>query len=381
MMLAGVEPAAVEPGQGTEAPNLYVGLDGTLVSSWLVASSEGQHALEWRSLRDGRWSSAAEVHRSGSFFVNWADVPAVTTDARGTLVATWLEQHEGGHGYGIRWSMAASGGVSWSDPIDLPEHRGGPEYGFVSFAATPSAELAVFWLDGRNSQGHDGGQMQLRGAVIGANGEVRERRLVDERVCDCCPTSAASSVSGPVVVYRDRSAREVRDIRIAGPGQEQSREVAADGWHIEGCPVNGPAVAVAEDELAVAWFSAASGDARVQVAFASLEGPFAAPIRVDLGRPVGRVDLEWIDAEHVVVSFIEDGGQAEDASLVVRTLGRDGSLGSPSAIARVPAARASGVPRMVRVGPRLWWAWTVVQPDGVSRVRLASAPKTALRGS
>ena len=49
-----------------------------------------------------------------------------------------------------------------------------------------------------------------------------------------------------VVVYRDRSEKEVRDmsvVRFAGGRWSAPRTLAADGWEINGCPVNGPAVA------------------------------------------------------------------------------------------------------------------------------------------
>jgi len=40
----------------------------------------------------------------------------------------------------------------------------------------------------------------------------------------------------------------------------------AEGWEIEGCPVNGPAIAAAGDRVAVAWFTAAGDTPRVRFA-------------------------------------------------------------------------------------------------------------------
>ena len=37
---------------------------------------------------------------------------------------------------------------------------------------------------------------------------------LDTRICDCCQTSVARTSDGPVIVYRDRSPEEIRDIYI-----------------------------------------------------------------------------------------------------------------------------------------------------------------------
>ena len=87
---------------------------------------------------------------------------------------------------------------------------------------------------------------------------------IDARVCDCCGTAAVALADGGLLVYRDRSVGDVRDIaivRIRDGGFEPPRIVHADGWVIRGCPVNGPALAMRDDRVAVLWFTAA-GDER-----------------------------------------------------------------------------------------------------------------------
>ena len=59
--------------------------------------------------------------------------------------------------------------------------------------------------------------------------------LVDDRVCDCCQTAAALTSDGPVVVYRDRTEDEIRDIhisRLIDGAWTESRAVSDDGWYI-----------------------------------------------------------------------------------------------------------------------------------------------------
>ena len=60
-------------------------------------------------------------------------------------------------------------------------------------------------------------------------------------------------------------------------------EMARDGWKIDACPVNGPAVAAAADTVVVAWFTAADMP-RVRLAYSRDGGrSFAAPIEVASG--------------------------------------------------------------------------------------------------
>jgi len=90
----------------------------------------------------------------------------------------------------------------------------------VSLAPSNSDSFFVTWLDGRNtkSTGHDhaheanGGAMQIRVAEILRNGDKRNEFELDSRTCDCCQTSTAFSEEGPIVVWRDRSDQEIRDI-------------------------------------------------------------------------------------------------------------------------------------------------------------------------
>ena len=179
---------------------------------------------------------------------------------------------------------------------------------------------------------------------------------------------------GPVVVYRDRSPDEIRDIavlrRVNGTWTEPAR-VHADEWHIEGCPVNGPSIVANGDEVAVAWFTGARDTARVNVAFSHDAGAtFGAPVRVDDGNPVGRVDVEFDAAGRALVTWLERAGN-DGAEVRVRPIAPDGKASPAILVAASSAARTSGFPRMVRSGNEIVFAWT--QPGDTARVRLAVA--------
>lgn len=365
--LPGLEVLDLQFGPTTQTPSVTAATDGTVLMTWQQSEPTGVH---WRRrAADGSWTEPRTLVEEDELFVNWADFPMMTAFDDDHLVAGWL-QRSSEHAYGIKLAHSEDSGAKWSSS-QLHAHTGGPEYGFVSMTPMSDGRMRAYWLDGRESGGHaGGGAMQLRAATVDPDGAVTERTLVDDRVCDCCQTSAATTDDGPVVVYRDRSEEEVRDIAIAGPG-ERRRTVAADNWTIAGCPVNGPAVAASKAGLVVAWFTAAGGEGKVSVAFATDEGDFSPGVSVGLSRPTGRVDVEWLDEQRALVSFVEDG------LLLARTVDREGHVGPPWRVAEVPTANASGFPRIARSQDRIVWAFVAETPDG-PQVRVAEAPVSAL---
>ena len=73
------------------------------------------------------------------------------------------------------------------------------------------------------------------------------------------------TADGPLVVFRDRSPRDIRDIHASlftGGAWTQPRPVHVDNWRIEACPVNGPAVSASGKHAATAWLTRRCGTCR-----------------------------------------------------------------------------------------------------------------------
>jgi len=202
--------------------------------------------------------------------------------------------------------------------------------------------------------------MTVRTATIGADGlRAGADEEIDARVCDCCQTDAALTADGPVVVYRDRSQREVRDIalvRYSGGRWSEPVRVHDDGWEIDACPVNGPAIDARGRTVAVAWFTAPDLP-RVRLAFSQDAGrTFASPIDVARGDPAGRVDVVLLDDGRAVVSWLQLSPAG--AEIRAQPFDRDGVAGPDVVVASTSVQRASGFPQMVRAGDGLLFAWT-----------------------
>ena len=324
---------------GARWPDLALDSEGSVGMTYLVPGEPNR--LELCRLGEEGWGSPQLLAEGDDWFVNWADFPQLSFEGADP-VATWLERRgEGTYAYGVR--LRSPGGEhSWLHGDESPT-----EHGFVSLVplAGSRAGNSTFaaWLDGRETEG--GGPMTLRGRVLGGP-EV----MLDGRVCDCCQTDAALLPDGRVLVaWRDRSDGEVRDIAwTVGPpsGPFPAPQVLhPDGWTLDGCPVNGPAVAASGSSAAIAWFTLAGGEGRVQVAFTggATEG-FSAPVRVDEGSPLGRVDAAYL-GEHLVVVWLERAGLA--AVWRARIVGQEGELGSVVSLGTVSGERSDGFLRMV----------------------------------
>jgi hypothetical protein len=342
---------------------------------WLTTDPVGKVYLSWVEKKNGvatlkystsikeQWSKPLEVSAGKNWFVNWADYPIVVSDGKGTMMAHYLEKSDSAtFAYNIKLVVSADSGKTWSAPSTLHDDEQKAEHGFVTMVPFGDRFFAA-WLDGRNSPvlqgaGHEGhhGQMTVRSAILGKNGQKETEWELDGRVCDCCQTTAAITANGPVVVYRDRSDEEVRDMAIVRYVNNQwttPKIIYPDNWKIKGCPVNGPRMDAIGNNLAVAWFSMQDTLAQVKVIFSADGGEnFGKPVRIDEGKPVGRVDLLLLDDTTAMVSWME--GTAIKAAKVHA----NGKKQPSFMIAQSSEARSSGFPQMTKQGNKIIFAWT-----------------------
>lgn len=387
------EAAAVRPldppaAPGAMAPRLTPAGEGLLLT-WIepvaapgtpgTVEGESGHRLRFSRLSGGKagetWSEPVTVAEGTDFFANWADFPGAVEAADGTLWAHWLAKTgPETYAYSIFLARSEDGGATWAPAGVLHDDGLQAEHGFVSWLPGEGGAARAFWLDGREMPG--GGPMTLRAGTVTPAGIDSER--IDAKVCDCCQTDAAMTSSGPVVVYRDRSDQEIRDIyilrRAADGGWTEPAPVHRDGWKIPGCPVNGPAVSAQGERVAVAWFTAAEPTPRVLAAFSDDGGAsFGEPVVVDGERPLGRVDVELVEGGGAVVSWLAvDAKKGDGAAVKLRRVAPGGAAGEPVTLAATSAARSSGFPRMARRGGDLVLVW--VEGGEVSNLRGVAIP-------
>ena len=359
------------------SPSLAAAGPGFLLS-WIEPAAGGS-AVRYARLEKDKWSEPRTVVSGSDVLANWARSPAIVRASGGWLLAAWAAK-AGREPYdqAIHLARADAAGGPWRMLGAPHDDRSGNEHDFP--ALVPEGEaIRAFWLDGRamkhaGAMGQDEGNMALRTALVGPLPGKDE--LLDARTCECCSLSAAATSEGPIVVYRDRSEGEVRDIAIvrrAGSGWTKPALVAADGWKIDGCPINGPAVAASGRQVAVAWFTAAQNRARVETAFSRDSGAtFGRPIVVDEASPLGRVSV-ILEGNDAIVAWLA-GGHAP--AIRLRRIRPAGPPGEPVTVVRTTAGQSSGFPTLARSGDTLMVAW--VEAAQATRVRAATIPAAAI---
>jgi hypothetical protein len=260
--------------------------------------------------------------------------------------------------YDVSIALSKDAGETWSDEF-APHFDGTPtEHGFVSLFPSGGG-VGALWLDGRNMLTDNAGTT-LRSALFTATSSLAAEHLIDALVCDCCRTDVAIGPQGPIAVYRDRTADEVRDINVAqfvNGAWLPPRRVAIDDWNVSGCPINGPAIDAQGVHVAVAWFTGAHDKPRVRLA-RSVDGAknFAAAIDISEIRPMGRVDVIAYADGGAVVSWLRRSTPSM-AELCVREVAANGSIGPVHPIAQISTARPAGFPQLRRHGEGLVLAW------------------------
>lgn len=365
-----VTPLASPAGANTSGPNASITTGGLPVLSWQRRGLDTT-ILEYSVLTEEGWSKPVEVARGTDWFVNWADIPAVQQVTDTFWAAHYLQRTPGGkYAYDVRLRISNDGGKNWRDGGSPHQDGTFTEHGFVSLY-TQDERLGIIWLDGRetslpdSSAKHHGGHsshggMTLRAAVMDAEGQFTERQQVDALVCDCCQTAAVTTLDGPLVIYRDRTETERRDIassrRLQG-NWTVSQPVAVDGWQINGCPVNGPALVARENDVAALWFSGANGQSQIFLSRSTNGGEtFDSKLKVNDAHALGRVTALMYPDRSLLLAWMRENSDGS-AHIVGRFVNPNNDLGPIVELVQVSPKRASGFPKLLLsdVGTVLVW--------------------------
>ncbi len=378
-----MSPLESPAGEQSAEPYLFTDTNGIPYLSW-VEKKDSVHQFKYAKMEAGQWSAPSMIASSNNWFVNWADYPMIATDGGENFIAHVLSKTVStSYSYDIKMYTSADRGQAWNNSFLLHDDGKVAEHGFVTLL--PYQEnLFVAWLDGRNTVmegmegtegmenmgGHEGGHhgaMSLRGAILDYSGKKINEWELDNKTCDCCQTGAAITDNGPIVVYRDRSDEEIRDmsiVRLVNGEWTAPKTIFPDNWKIAGCPVNGPKAVAIGNTLAVAWFTISEEEALVNVIFSTDGGAtFEKPIRVDNGKAIGRVDIVMLDKDNAMVSWMEG------TDIKVVKINRNRSKDTPIVIATSSESRSSGFPQMTKSGNDLVFAWT---DDAEKKVKVAS---------
>ena len=358
---AELAPLEVPAQAGSAHPQLTTSSKGAILS-WLD-QDESTTTLRFSERAGANWSAPLTVATGKDWFITAADVPSVLRLKNGTLVANYYPTtDEAIEAYDTQLSYSKDEGKTWAKAFSPHHDKTKTQHGFVSLLELADGGLGMVWLDGRDQELNTtdplGGSMALYFASFDGSWKQTTENVVNARVCECCQTAAVLTADGVLTAFRDRSAEEIRDIKVSRlDNGTWSQEISLhdDNWKIDACPINGPALSARGRQVAAAWFSAPNDNGRAFAAFSQDGGTtWSAPIRLDDNASLGHVDIEMLDDGSAVASWMEfAGGKSQ---LKVRHVTASGQR---SAAAEVPGVgRVSGYPRMTRMGNEILLAWT-----------------------
>jgi hypothetical protein len=336
-------------------PNLSLAADGRLLLSWVEPGTGGGKALRFSALAGSSWSPSKTVYAGSKREDSPSEGPVVTEGPDHRFYAAWTQvslSTKAAYKEDIFASSSADGGQTWSAPRPVNQDHTTSEHGYLSLAAGPDGNPDLLWLDGReDAQKH---RYHLMSA--GLNTAPTVEQILDDDVCTCCPTAMVATPHGLVAAYRDHQGGEIRDIsvvRSVGGKWLEPQPVSHDGWRINGCPTNGPALAAHGSQVALAWFTAANDQPAVKISVSADEGAsWSKPVVVSSQTPLGRAAVALLPDGSAVVLWVGPGKGV--SQLLARRVGSDGHL---DPVLSLSTAGVQGRPRARAVGDQILAAW------------------------
>ena len=360
-------------GDNNAQPNL-ASSNGALSLSWISSKNKNRASLHFSQFKKGKWIKPQKIANGSDWFVNWADFPAHAIN-EDLIITSYLKKSDSGtYTYDVILNLQKLSGEKIKKDFLLNTDGVKAEHGFVSIIPNNNKGFFITWLDGRNTvekklDGHHK-PMTIRFAEITNTGEVINESELDAAVCDCCQTSIAMTNNGPIVVYRDRSENEERDIytiRNINGVWEEPNQLHNDGWIINGCPVNGPKVAVSSTNLAIAWFTVVNDNPLVNVSFSKTNGDsFGTPFKLNDHDAIGRVDVAFLNNEEVIVSYME----VDDIGtyLRIKKVSVNGEISKPITVSKIDGGRNTGVPQLEIINNEIFIVWTI-SLEGINQLK------------
>ena len=355
--------------------------NGNLSLTWISSDQDMNANLNFRQFINDKWTDSKTFANGSDWFVNWADFPTHAISGDRILTSYLKKSASGTYTYDVFLNLRDLSGDKIKEDFILNTDGFKAEHGFVSIVAKDKEGFFVTWLDGRNTVEKDlegnPKPMTIRFAEITNAGDIINETELDSNVCDCCQTSITHTDKGPLVVYRDRSEKEVRDIymtRNIDDVWEAPTPVHNDGWVIYGCPVNGPKVVSYENNIAVSWFTVSDAKPTVNLSFSRFYGAsFDEPIKINDLNAIGRVDVAFLNEKEVIVSYME--GDDDGTYLRIKKVSLDGKVSEPITISRIDGGRSTGVPQLEILNDEIFIVWTVSEDETnqLKTVKLSSA--------
>ena len=366
---AGLVVRQVTPPSATGwAPRLEISPSGSVILSWLEKTSGTDGRLRF-SVEDGGGWSAPITATEGSLLIEDFASAFVLSPRPQEFVALWTGVKDRDPGAWTEFgylSRSTDNGKTWSRVLPLASDFSKTEHSYLSGAVLDGGVVGVAWLDGRETAKtpYPKGHYYLMAGLLYPDGRYSGEKLLDDNVCTCCPTAAVSLGSEMLIGYRDRTQDEIRDMQTVRLGEALNMDgpysVHHDGWHINACPTNGPALDERNGKVVIAWFTAANAPDLLVATSTDGGMQFTSPLTVSAAAAtLGHPAVAMLGNGSSILAWIESG--QPESKLLVRELRANGKFGPTAEIAR---GSGFGYPSMRAVGDHVLIAWMQASQTG-----------------
>lgn len=343
--------------------------DGSPILSWIEPLKADSYALRYAIRSGAQWSQPRTIVANRHFFRQPAESPSVISFPGGGFLAEWVEMPSDSSEAEYVYISSSKDGVQWTPPNMANQDRLKVQHALVSMVASGDREASLIWLEA--PKGEDEPSI-LKRTIVSNLGRVLKEESLDRNVCTCCPTSIVRTARGLLVVYRDHTAKEIRDIavmRFENARWVPSKILNPDQWEINACPVNGASAAAKDNRVAIAWYTEADDKPRVQLVFSADAGnTFSKPMLINTGNALGHVSTVLNEDGSAFVSWMEEAGKS--SRVLVRLVSAAGIAGPATQVAE-GSTQSLGYPRLLHSGNETWIAWGNSAAAKVKTARLA----------
>jgi hypothetical protein len=307
-------------------------VDGRASDSASVAALGRKVALVWRASADSQSDVYISVSTDGGErFGEPVRVNDVAGDVRGSgeqaprvvisnaIHVVWPSRRDG-HAV-IRYATSQDDGRSFSPAVSIAGETLSGARGWPSIALMFDGAVHAVWLDGRHAMPRKGphvhgqkspGDPSPRQDIVHASLDVSAKPLensIAADVCFCCKTAVVTTGETVLAAWRHIYPGSLRDIAFA-VSKDRGRtfgapiRVSEDGWRLDACPDDGPALAAdAHGGVHIVWPTLVPGETpRKGIFYATLSGAAFTPRK--------RLDAGDADVAHPHIAADDHGNAA-----------------------------------------------------------------------